>query len=125
MAEAIQAGIPAKASDEEKQAALKWLAYFTNSENTAFWSINTGYIAVRQSALEDPAFISFSETNPQIKIPLQQASHASAPFQDPTGGKINDALKIAADKVQIENIPAAEALKEAQVTAQAALDKVK
>ncbi|MBY0014119.1 ABC transporter substrate-binding protein [Paenibacillus typhae] len=125
VAEAIQAGIPAKASDEEKQAALKWLAYFTNSENTAFWSINTGYIAVRQSALEDPAFISFSETNPQIKIPLQQASHASAPFQDPTGGKINDALKIAADKVQIENIPAAEALKEAQVTAQAALDKVK
>lgn len=125
VAEAIQAGIPAKASDEEKQAALKWLAYFTNSENTAFWSINTGYIAVRQSALEDPAFISFSETNPQIKIPLQQASHASAPFQDPTGGKINDALKIAADKVQIENIPAAEALKEAQATAQAALDKVK
>lgn len=125
VAEAIQAGIPAKASDEEKQAALKWLAYFSNSENTAFWSINTGYIAVRQSALEDPAFISFSETNPQIKIPLQQASHASAPFQDPTGGKINDALKIAADKVQIENIPAAEALKEAQATAQAALDKVK
>ncbi|CAM4497675.1 ABC transporter substrate-binding protein [Paenibacillus typhae] len=125
VAEAIQAGIPAKASDEEKQAALKWLAYFTNSENTAFWSINTGYIAVRQSALEDPAFLSFSETNPQIKIPLQQASHASAPFQDPTGGKINDALKIAADKVQIENIPAAEALKEAQATAQAALDKVK
>ncbi|MNB96487.1 sn-glycerol-3-phosphate-binding periplasmic protein UgpB precursor [compost metagenome] len=125
VAEAIQAGIPAKASDEEKQAALKWLAYFSNSENTAFWSINTGYIAVRQSALEDPAFISFSETNPQIKIPLQQASHASAPFQDPTGGKINDALKIAADKVQIENIPAAEALKKAQATAQAALDKVK
>jgi multiple sugar transport system substrate-binding protein len=53
-----------------------------------------------------------------------QASHASAPFQDPTGGKINDALTIAADKVQIENIPAAEALKEAQQTAQAALDKL-
>jgi multiple sugar transport system substrate-binding protein len=124
VAQAIMAGIPAKAGDAEKQAAMKWLAYFTNSENTAFWSINTGYISVRQSALEDPAFVSFSETNPQIKIPLMQASHASAPFQDPTGGKINDALTIAADKVQIENIPAAEALKEAQQTAQAALDKL-
>lgn len=124
VAQALMAGIPSKAGDAEKQAALKWLAYFTNSENTAFWSINTGYIAVRQSALEDPAFVSFSETNPQIKIPLMQASHASAPFQDPTGGKINDALTIAADKVQIENIPAAEALKEAQQTAQAALDKL-
>lgn len=125
VAQAIMAGIPAKAGDAEQQAAMKWLTYFTNSENTAFWSINTGYISVRQSALKDPAFVTFSETNPQIKIPLQQASHASAPFQDPTGGKINDALTIAADKVQIENIPAAEALKEAQQTAQAALDKLK
>lgn len=125
VAQAIMAGIPAKADDAGKQAAIKWLAFFTNPENTAFWSINTGYISVRQSALEDPAFVSFSESNPQIKIPLMQASHASAPFQDPTGGKINDALTIAADKVQIENIPAAEALKEAQQAAQAALDKLK
>ncbi len=125
VAEALMAGIPAKAGDTEKQAAMKWLTYFTNSENTAFWSINTGYISVRQSALKDPAFVSFSETNPQIKVPLMQASHASAPFQDPTGGKISDALKIAADKVQIENTPAAEALKEAQQTAQSALDKMK
>jgi multiple sugar transport system substrate-binding protein len=119
------AGILSKASDSEKEAAMKWLTYFTSAENTAFWSINTGYISVRQSALQDPAFVSFSESNPQIKVPLMQASHGSAPFQDPTGGKINDALKIAADKVQIENIPAAQALKEAKETAQAALDKLK
>lgn len=125
VAQAIMAGIPSKASDADKQAAMKWLAYFTNSENTAFWSINTGYISVRQSAVEDPAFIKFSESNPQIKIPLMQASHGSAPFQDPTGGKINDALTIAADQVQIGNVPAAEALQEAKQTAQAALDKLK
>lgn len=125
VAQAILAGIPAKASDAEKQAAMKWYTFFTNSENTAFWSINTGYISVRQSALEDPAFITFSESNPQIRVPLMQAAHGSEPFQDPTGGKINDALTIAADQVQIENIPAAEALKQAKETAQAALDKSK
>ncbi|KTD83735.1 ABC transporter substrate-binding protein [Paenibacillus etheri] len=125
VAQALMAGILSKASDSEKEAAMKWLTYFTNAENTAFWSINTGYISVRQSALQDPAFVSFSESNPQIKVPLMQASHGSAPFQDPTGGKINDALTIAADQVQIENIPAAQALKEAQETAQAALDKLK
>lgn len=125
VAQALMAGILSKASDSEKEAAMKWLTYFTNAENTASWSINTGYISVRQSALQDPAFVSFSESNPQIKVPLMQASHGSAPFQDPTGGKINDALTIAADKVQIENIPAAQALKEAQETAQAALDKLK
>ena len=48
--------------------------------------------------------------------------HASILPIDPTGGKVYDALKIAADKVEIENIPAQEALDEAQKTAQEALD---
>jgi multiple sugar transport system substrate-binding protein len=125
VASAIMAGIPAVASPEQQQAAYKWLTYFSETANTAAWSMNTGYIAVRQSAQEDPAFKTFSEKNPQIKVPLQQASHASAPFQDPTGGKINAALKDAADQVQINNIPAAQALKEAKEKAQKELDRVK
>lgn len=124
VAQAILAGIPAKASPEQQQAAFKWFSFFMKAENTAFWSMNSGYIAVRQSALEDPAFVTFSQNNPQSTIPLKQAAHASKPFQDPTGGKINDALKIAADKVQISNVPAADALKEAKETAQRELDKL-
>jgi len=124
VAEAIMAGIPAKASPEQQEAAFKWFQFFMSAENTAFWSMNTGYIAVRQSAQEDPAFVEFSKTNPQITIPLKQAAHASAPFLDPTGGKINDALKVAADNVQIKNMPAAEALKAAKETAQRELDRL-
>ncbi len=124
VANAIQAGIVAKASPEQQQAAFKWLTYFMQPENTADWSMKTGYIAVRQSALEDPAFKAFSEKNPQISVPLQQASHASVPFLDPTGGKITDALKVAADQVQINNMPAEQALKEAQAKAQSELDRV-
>lgn len=124
VAEAIMAGIPAAASPEQQQAAMKWYSFFMNAENTAFWSMNTGYIAVRQSALDNPEFVAFSEKNPQATIPLKQATHASKPFQDPTGGKIQDALKIAADKVQISNLPAAEALKEAKETAQRELDRI-
>lgn len=124
VAEAIMAGIPAAASPEQQQAAMKWYTFFMSAENTAFWSMNTGYIAVRQSALENPEFIAFSEQNPQASVPLKQATHGSKPFQDPTGGKISDALKIAADKVQISNVPAAEALKEAKETAQRELDRI-
>ncbi|MBJ6362152.1 ABC transporter substrate-binding protein [Paenibacillus sp. MAHUQ-46] len=125
VAEARLAGIPAKASKEQQEAAYKWFTFFSNTENTAKWSMDNGYIAVRHSALEDPEFKSFSESNPQISVPLRQASHGSEPFSDPTGGKINDALRIAADKVQIENISAAEALKAAKVIAQKELDKLK
>ncbi|MFD7524544.1 ABC transporter substrate-binding protein [Paenibacillus chitinolyticus] len=124
MARALMAGIPALASDEQKQAAYEWLTFFSNTKNTAKWSINTGYISVRSSALEDPDYKAFSEQNPQIKVPLMQAKSASSAFIDQTGGKIDDALKIAADKVQIENVPAADALKEAKQKAQEELDKV-
>lgn len=124
IASAIQAGIPAKASPEQQEAAFKWFSFFMSPENTAFWSMNTGYIAVRESALEDPTFVAYSEENPQSMIPLKQAAHASEPFNDPTGGKINDALSIAADKVQISDVPAAEALAEAKETAQRELDKI-
>ncbi|MGZ7440405.1 ABC transporter substrate-binding protein [Paenibacillus sp. TH7-28] len=124
VAEAIMAGIPAAASPEQQQAAMKWYNFFMSAENTAFWSMNTGYIAVRQSALDNPEFVAFSEKNPQATVPLKQATHGSKPFQDPTGGKITDALKIAADKVQISNVPAAEALKEAKETAQRELDRM-
>jgi multiple sugar transport system substrate-binding protein len=123
VASALLAGIPAGASPEQQEAAYKWLTFFSKTENTAHWSINTGYIAVRNSALDDPAYKAFSEENPQIKVPLMQAATASSPFIDPTGGKITDALTIAADKVQIENISAAAALKEAKETAQRELER--
>lgn len=123
VASAIMAGIPALADAKQQQAAFKWFNFFMSAENTAFWSMNTGYIAVRQSALDDPAMVEFSKENPQITVPLKQAAHASMPFQDPTGGKIVDALKIAADKVQIGNVPAEQALKEAKETAQRELDR--
>ncbi|RSK55252.1 ABC transporter substrate-binding protein [Bacillus canaveralius] len=115
--------IPAKASSEQQEAAYKWMKYFTSSEVTADWSMKTGYIAVRQSATEVPAYKEFSQKNPQILVPLEQAQHATPGFIDPTGGKILDALSKAADKVEIENIPATQALKEAKEEAQKALDE--
>ncbi|USB34122.1 ABC transporter substrate-binding protein [Paenibacillus sp. YPG26] len=124
VASAILAGIPAAASPEQQAAAMKWFAFFTSAQTTADWSMNTGYIAVRKSAMEEPAFKAFAEKNPQSKQPLLQAQTASAPFIDPTGGKITDALKIAADKLEIQNLPADQVLKEAKETAQRELDRV-
>lgn len=122
-ASAQMAGIPALASEEQQKAAFKWLTFFTSSEKTAEWSVATGYIPVRKSAQEVPAYKEFASENPQINVPLQQAQQATPPFVDPTGGKILDALNIAADRVEIEGMPAAEALKMAKEEAQKELDK--
>lgn len=122
-AEAQMLVIPAKAEKEQQEAAYKWIKYFTSSEVTADWSIKTGYIAVRESAKEVPAYKEFAEKNPQILVPLEQAKNGTPGFVDPTGGKILDALNKAADKVEIENISAEKALKEAKDEAQKALDE--
>ena len=86
--------------------------------------MGTGYIPVRKSTLGIPEYQSYTEHNPHALVPISQAMHASPDPVDPTGGKIFDALAIAADKVEIENIPARDALDEAARTAQAALDAV-
>lgn len=121
---ALLASIPALASPEEQEAAYKFITFFNSAEKTADWSMNTGYIAVRKSAREVESFKKFAEENPQILVPLKQAETATPPFNDPTGGKILDALSKAADKVEIEGVPAAEALKAAKEEAQRELDKV-
>lgn len=123
-ASALFLAIPAAAKAEQKQGAFEWMRFYTNPENTGNWSMNTGYIPVRLSSQEAPAYKEYLEKNPQAGIPLSQASHATPVFLDPTGGKITDAIAKACDKVEIENTPAEKALKEAKEEAQKALDAV-
>ncbi|WP_310603943.1 extracellular solute-binding protein [Anaerosporobacter sp.] len=124
-ASALQLVMLDSSSDAEKQGVYEFMKFFTNAKNQAKWSMATGYVAVNSNTSEDADFKKYVEENPQALVPLQQASHGSIIPEDPTGGKILDALTIAADKVEIEGISAQEALDEAQETAQAALDNVK
>lgn len=124
-ADALQLVMLESSSDEEKTGVYEFMKYFTTPENQAKWSMATGYVAVRQSTLEVAEFKSYTEENPQALVPISQASHGTPALKDPTGGKIFDALSIAADKVELENVPAKEALDEAQKTAQEALDSIR
>ena len=115
-----------KQTEAENKGAYELIKYITSAENTARWSMNSGYIAVRKSAMDIDFFKTYLEENPQAKVPMLQAdAYSTVDFIDPTGGKIYDALSIAVDKVQIENVDAQTALDEACEKAQAALDKVK
>lgn len=124
-ADALQLVMLESSSDEEKEGVYEFMKYFTTPENQAKWSMATGYVAVRQSTLEVEEFKTYTQENPQALVPISQAAHGTPALTDPTGGKIFDALSIAADKVELENISAKEALDEAQKTAQEALDSIK
>ncbi|GAB6156026.1 ABC transporter substrate-binding protein [Desulfosporosinus burensis] len=115
--------IPQDVLQVQKEAAFEWIKYMTSSEITAQWSIKTGYLPVRNSAMTTDSYQKFAEENPQIMVPYNQTKLATKVFFDPTGGKIYDALKVAAEKVEIQNVPSEIALKEAKETSQRELDK--
>lgn len=112
-------------SPEVAQGAYDFMKFATSTKKTAEWSMKTGYIPVRNNVTDYKPYADFVKKQPQALVPLEQANkYGVMPFIDPTGGKIYDALDIAKDKVEIEGIPAKEALDEAAQTAQKELDKV-
>lgn len=122
-ASALYFTIPESASEEQKKAAFEWIAFFTSPEKSAEWSEKIGYIPVRKSSMDVPAYQDFVDKNPYAVVPYEQALTALPNFDDITNGKIYDEIRKAADKVELENIPAQEALDEAQAAAQKALDE--
>lgn len=117
----IAVAIVEKAPEEEKEAAFKWLSYL-NTEGTKEFSMKTGYVPVRSSVKEDSEYKAYLEENPQALVPIEQAELGRKKWYDPTG-KVEQALADACDLIEIENVPAKEALDDAAKVAQQALDE--
>lgn len=122
-ADTVTCGLVANIDEKQAEAGFKWLTYLTGAEASGQFSMKTGYIPVRSSVVEDPAYKAYLQEHPQALVPIKQAEIARKQFIDPTGGKISTALGDACDLVEIENVPAAQALADAQAIAQAALDE--
>ena len=109
---------------ERQTGAYALIRYLIDVPAQVRWTVGTGYIAVNQGVLDDAEYQSHLSRNPDADVPLLQSAHASAYPPDPTGGVIREAIVRAADRIQIENLPAREVLDEAQITAQKALDAI-
>lgn len=125
VASSLNMAIPKDTSEEEVEAAFKWISYFTSDEVQAKWSMKIGYVPIRKTIDQNPEYKKFVEENPYANVAFNQSQHSSPEFIDPTNGKITDALEKAADKVELQNVPAKTALDEAQKEAQEALDNIK
>lgn len=126
LASAINYMIPnsANLTEEQKLGAADFVNFATNTVNTAKFSMSTGYVAVRNSALDDPDYKMFLENNPDADAALKQIDAYGVPeFTDPTGGACLDAFTEAVEKIQIENMDVETCLQEAEEKAQEALDK--
>jgi sn-glycerol 3-phosphate transport system substrate-binding protein len=64
----VLAGLP----QEKQEAAMKWIAFATSPENTAFWAQKTGYMPVRKSAVENAEMQVYFTENPTFKTAVDQ-----------------------------------------------------
>lgn len=123
VARALMLSVLTKSSEEKQAGAYDFMKYFTNVKSQAKWSMSTGYVPVNKGVLDDDDYMKYTQENPQALVPYTQAEHGSIYPFDPTNGAVKDALRIAADKVEIDGSSAKDALDEAQKTAQKALDE--
>lgn len=71
--------IPSGIADERKVNALKFIDFLTNTENTIKFSQATGYMPVRQDAVEHPDEVAYLEENPNAKTAIEQLNENTQP----------------------------------------------
>ena len=65
-------GILTSTPAEKQQAAMQYIAFVSNPENTSFWSQNTGYMPVRKSAATGEEMTAYYAEFPQFETAVKQ-----------------------------------------------------
>lgn len=71
-------GLFQSASAEEQLAFVEFMKFLLEPENSAQWAEATGYLPVRQSALESDSYQKFLEENPAYKAPTEMLDYGMA-----------------------------------------------
>lgn len=71
-------GLFADASEDEQAGFVAFTNFLLEPENTAFWSMETGYLPVRQSALEDETYATYLEENPQYQAATEELAYGTS-----------------------------------------------
>ncbi|RST57433.1 ABC transporter substrate-binding protein [Siminovitchia terrae] len=111
-------------SEERQLASMEFIKWIADSERAAQWSIDTGYIATRQSSYETSALKEYTDSFPQALTAMQQLEKAHKEISVYEQGKI---IKILSDAIQavIGGSDVDETLEKAQKEADALLKPYK
>ncbi len=109
------------APQEQQDAAWKFVEFLTQPENAADFSINTGYIASRQSAYDSEAMKEYTAQVPQALATRDALKNAGAEFSVQNLGEVRTIFHDYLQKAFNGEMTAEEAMAAAQVEADAAL----
>jgi sn-glycerol 3-phosphate transport system substrate-binding protein len=105
------------ATEAQREAALRFLAWVTSPARAAQWCIDTGYVATRPDAWETPALRDYAAQVPAATVARDQLAYAVPELSTHENGRVTQALNDALQAALLGRKPAAAALDEAQATA--------
>jgi sn-glycerol 3-phosphate transport system substrate-binding protein len=99
---------------KQKEASLKLIKFMTSPENSAKWSIGTGYIGISKAAYETPALKKYVEEFPPAKVARDQLDFATAELSTYQTGRVRKILDDSIQAVLTDKKSAKDALNDAQ-----------
>ena len=81
-----------KTSKEERRAAMRLIKFMTSPENSAKWSMATGYMGVSPAAYETSALKTYVKEFPYAAVARDQLKYATAELSTFQTGRIRKAL---------------------------------
>lgn len=109
-------GVFASASEEEQQAAIAFMAFLLQPENTAQWAIESGYVPVTEAGVNTDEYQEYLEENPRtLAATLELDYGISTPIFIGHAEYRNNLLNIL-EEVLINDLDEQEALTELDTT---------
>ena len=81
-----------KTSPEERKAAMRLIKFMTSPENSAKWSMQTGYMGVSPAAYETPALKDYVKDFPYAAVARDQLQYATAELSTYQTGRVRKLL---------------------------------
>lgn len=110
---------------EQKLAAWMYLKFLTNTQNTAYFSMQTGYMPVRDSAIKSEEYQKFLKENPVKEVPLKSLDKGWMGARQIGVIPALDALGAELDQVFNNKKTVDEALKSAQENGEKAMKEAR
>ncbi|MBM6615990.1 ABC transporter substrate-binding protein [Desemzia sp. RIT804] len=118
-------GVFSSATEEEQQAAVAFMAFLLEPENTATWAIETGYVPIRRSALEVEEYKTYLEENPRAQAANLELEYGMSSPSFVGSGEYRNNLLETLDSVLVNDADIQESLSQLEESTQAILDENK
>lgn len=103
-----------KSTPEQLDASYKFVKWLTSAEQSARWSVATGYVAPRQDAWDLPSMKQYAKDFPPASVALEQLPFCAPEFSTHDGPRTTKALEDAIEASITGTKEVTAALKDAQ-----------